>query len=126
MYFIFLPHLTSASALPGETGNCIFSLKCCMLFHQKNTKRSLKCHLLRAEPPFSVKTFERSTGCTRQGLGREPQHSMLLSVTHMLCVNQVCHGVSRRVKRWQFFFVKPGVKVNGQYLNGIPYYLNKC
>ena len=34
----FTPHLTSASALPGETGNpefAVFSLKCCMLFCQQ-------------------------------------------------------------------------------------------
>jgi len=33
--FIFQPHLTSASALPGETRNpekSIFSLKCCTFF----------------------------------------------------------------------------------------------
>jgi len=36
------------------------------------------------------------TGCPTQDLGRE--HSILLSVTHMLCINQVCHGVSRCVK----------------------------
>jgi len=38
MSFIYPPHLTSASALPGgnrKNGNCGFSLKCCMLFHQK-------------------------------------------------------------------------------------------
>jgi len=29
-----------------------------MLFHQKNTKHSLKYHLVRAEPPFSVKTID--------------------------------------------------------------------
>jgi len=40
--------------------------------------------------------YKRSTGCTRQNLGRE--HSILLSVTHMLCVSQICHGVSRCVK----------------------------
>ena len=39
---------------------------------------------------------KRSTGCTRQDLGRE--HSILLSVNHMLYVNQVCHGVSRYVE----------------------------
>jgi len=36
------------------------------------------------------------TGYTRQDLGRE--HSILLSVTHMLCINRVCHGVSRSAK----------------------------
>jgi len=29
-----------------------------MLFHQKNTKHSLKYHLVRAAPPFAVKTIE--------------------------------------------------------------------
>jgi len=36
---------------------------------------------------------KRSTGCTRQDLGRE--HSILLRVTYMLCVSQGCHAVSR-------------------------------
>jgi len=39
---------------------------------------------------------KRSSGSTRQDLGRE--HGILLSVTHMLCVSQVCHAVSRCVK----------------------------
>jgi len=38
--------------------NCIFSLKCCMLFYQKNTKHSLKYHLVRAEQPFAVKMID--------------------------------------------------------------------
>ena len=48
------------------------------------------------------------------GLGRE--HSILLCVTHMLCVSHVCHAVMQSLcKRWELFFVKPGVKVNEQY-----------
>jgi len=39
---------------------------------------------------------KRSTGCTRQYLGRE--HSILLSATHMFCVSQIRHSVSRCVK----------------------------
>ena len=46
-------------------------------------------------------------------LGRE--HSILLCITHMLCVSHVCHAVSRCVKDGNLFFVKPGVKVNGEY-----------
>ena len=73
-----------------ETRNCIFSLKYCMLFHQKtrNTVKNITWSELnhRSLP-------KRSSGSTRQDLGRE--HSMLLCVTHMLCVSQVCHGVSR-------------------------------
>jgi len=67
---------------------CIFSLKCCMLF-TKNTRNTLKYHLVTAEPPFTVKTID---GMHQTG----PR--ILLSVTHMLYVNQVCHGVSRCVK----------------------------
>jgi len=96
MYFIFPPHLTSASALPVETGNpeiCVFSLKCCMLFHQKtrNTVKNITWSELN-HPSLS----KHLTECTTEDLGRE--HRILLSVTHMLCVSQVCHAVSRCVK----------------------------
>jgi len=59
MHFILPPHLTSASALPKETGNpeIVFSLKCCMLFDQK-TRNTVKYHLIRVEPPFSVGAIE--------------------------------------------------------------------
>jgi len=59
-----------------------------MLF-TKNTQITLKYRLVTAEPPFSVKTIDwmHQTG---------PR--ILLSVTHMLYVNQVCHGVGRCVK----------------------------
>jgi len=51
MYFIFQPHLTSASALPGETGNpeiVTFYLNAGIMhvFLTKNTH-----HLVTAEPP---------------------------------------------------------------------------
>jgi len=76
-----------------KPGNCVFSLKFCMLFHQKtqNTVKNITWSELN-HPSLS----ERSTGCTKQDLGRE--HSILLYVTHMLCVSQVCHAVSRCVK----------------------------
>jgi len=43
-HFIFPPYLTSAFALPAETGNpeIVFSLKCCMFFNQKTRNT---CHL---------------------------------------------------------------------------------
>ena len=90
-----------------KPGNCAFSLKCCMLFHQKtrNTVKNITWSELN-QPSLS----KRSSGSTRQDLGRE--HSILLCVTHMLCVSQVCQSLC---KRWELFFVKPGVKVNGQY-----------
>jgi len=68
--------------------NCVFSLKCCVLF-TKNTWTTLIYHLITTEPPFTVKTIN---GMHQTG----PR--MLLSVTHMLYVNQVCHGVGRCVK----------------------------
>jgi len=96
MYFIFPLHLTSASALPGEAGNpeiasfylntaCFFTTK------RRNTVKNITWSELN-HPSLS----KRSMGCTRQNLGRE--HSILLSVTHMLCVSHVCHGVSHCVK----------------------------
>ena len=73
--------------------NCVFSFKCCMSFYQKtqNTVKNITWSELN-----NPSLLKRSTGYTRQDLGRE--HSILLCVTHMLCVNQVCHSVSRCVK----------------------------
>jgi len=110
MYFIFPPHLTSASALPGETENpeiACFLLKCCMLFHQKT--RNKKYHLVRAEPYFTVKAIDWV-----HDTGPRKEHSILLSVTHMLRVSRVCHSVSRCVKAG-VVLRQPRVKVNGQY-----------
>jgi len=59
-----------------------------MLF-ARNTRNTLKYHLVTVEPPFTVKTID---GMHQIG----PR--ILLSVTHMLYVNQVCHGVGRCVK----------------------------
>jgi len=60
IYFIFPPHLTSASALPGETRRpeiaCFHLNTACFL--QNNTKHSLKYHMGRAEPLFTVKTID--------------------------------------------------------------------
>jgi len=82
--------LKKTSHLYRKPGNCVFSLKCCMLFHQKtrNTIKNITWSELN-HPSLS----KRSSGSTRQDLGRE--RSML---THMLCVSQVCHAVSRCVK----------------------------
>jgi len=90
MYLIFPPYLTCASALLGETGNpksASFHLNAACFY--QNKKNTLKYHLVTAEPPFTVETIDwmHQTG---------PR--ILLSVTHMLCVNQVCHGVGRCVK----------------------------
>jgi len=59
-----------------------------MLFTE-NTRTTSKYHLVTAGSPFTVKTIDwmHQTG---------PR--ILLSVTHMLYVNRVCHCVSRCVK----------------------------
>jgi len=60
MYFIFAPHVTSDSALPGETGNleiASFQLNAACFFTKK-TRNSEKYHLVRDEPPFVVKTID--------------------------------------------------------------------
>jgi len=89
LYFPTSPNLCFCTTWGNrKPKNCTFSLKCCMLF-TKNTRNTLKYHLVTAEPIFSVKTIDwmYQTG---------PR--ILLSVTHMLYVNQVCHGVGRCVK----------------------------
>jgi len=55
----------------------------------QNTRNTLKYRLVTAEPPFTAKTIDwmNQTG---------PR--ILLSVTHMHCVNQICHGVGRCAK----------------------------
>jgi len=60
MHFIFPPHLSGASTLPGETGNpeiAPFHLNVACLV-TKNTKHCLKYHLARAEPPFTVRAID--------------------------------------------------------------------
>jgi len=86
MYFIFPPHLTSASALPGETGNpqiASFHLNAACFFTKKHETAVKNITWSELNHPSLSK---QSTGCTRQDLERE--HSILLSVTHMLCVSQ--------------------------------------
>jgi len=55
----------------------------------KNTQNTLKYHLVTAEQPFTVKMIDWI---------HQTRPRILLSVTHMLYVNQVCHGVGRCVK----------------------------
>jgi len=85
MYFIFPPHLTNASALPGETENpeiVSFHLNDACFFTKKHETQFKNITWSELNHPSLSK---QSTGCTRQDLGRE--HSILLSVTHMPCVS---------------------------------------
>jgi len=79
------------------------------------TKDTLKYNLVTAEPPFTVKTID---GMHQTG------PMILLSVTHMLCVNQVCHGVGRCVKDGSCSSSSLEWK-SVDSINGISYYVNK-
>jgi len=58
MYFIFPPHLTCTSALPGETGNPkIASFRLDGACFLPKTRNTLKYHQVTAEPSFTVKTI---------------------------------------------------------------------
>ena len=76
MYFIFPPHITSASVLPEEIRNPEVRLFAVMLhaFSQKNTTVKNITWSELNHPSQS----KRSSGSTRQDLGRE--HSILLCV----------------------------------------------
>ena len=114
MYFIFPPHLTSASALPGETRNpeiASFHLYATCLFTKKHkTVKNITWSELNHPSPS-----KRSTGCTRHQTGprKGAQHSAVC-YPHALCQPSLSRCQSL-CKRWQLFFVKPGVKVNGQW-----------
>jgi len=89
LYFPTSPNLCFCTTWGNrKSENCVFSLKCCILY-TKNTRKTLKYRLVTAEPSFTVKTIEwmHQTG---------PR--ILLSVTQMLYVNQICRGVGRCVK----------------------------
>jgi len=89
LYFPTSPYLCFCTTWANrKPESCVFSLKCCILY-TKNTRNTLKYRLVIAKPPFTVKTIDwmHQTG---------PR--ILLSVTHMLCVNQICHGVGHCVK----------------------------
>jgi len=58
-------------------------------FFTKNTWNALEYHLVTEEPPFTVKTINWM---------HQSGPRILLSVSHMLYVNQVCHGVGLCVK----------------------------
>ena len=94
-----------------KPGNCVFSLKCCMIFHQKtrNTVKNITWSELN-RPPFTVKTIDwvHQTG-PRKGA----QHPAVC-YPHVLCQSSLSQCQSL-CERWELFFVKPGVKVNGEY-----------
>jgi len=64
------PHLTSASALPGERGNLGTAVFHCKLFARKHTKTHLKTHLkyITWSQPNHPSLSKWSTVCTRRDL----------------------------------------------------------
>jgi len=64
-----------------KPGNCVFSLKCCMLFHHKTWNTVDKYHLVRAEPPFTVKTMD---WVHQTGPRKAAQHPAVC-YPHVLC-----------------------------------------
>jgi len=77
--------------------NCIFSLKCCMLFLTKKHETPLKI-----SPGQSWTTVHCQNDQMSAPHRTQKEHSILLPVTHMLCVNQVYHSVSHCVKMGVF------------------------
>jgi len=67
-----------------------------MLLCQWTHKTHSNYHLVAAELPFVPKVID----CMHQSIKThlEREHCILLSVTHMLCVYQLCRGVSRCAK----------------------------
>ena len=89
LYFSTLPNLCFCITCGNrKPENCIFSLKFCMLFTKKNTRNTLKYHLVTTKLPFTVQTINWM---------HQAGPRILLSVK-TLYVNQVCHGVGRCVK----------------------------
>jgi len=87
---------------------------CC--FPNEHTKhiQIITWSLLNYLSGFIPKVIDCMHQTTKTYLERE--HSILLSVTHTLYVYQVCMSRCPSLcERWELFFVKPGVKVNGQY-----------
>jgi len=94
-----------------------------MLLCQQTHKTQLNYHLVADELPFIPKVID----CTHQTIktNLERQHSILLSVTHTLCVYQVCYDVGRCIKDGSYSSSSLEWKLIDS-INGISYYLNEC
>jgi len=67
---------------------------------------------MKGAPKLFTDSQVKTIVCTTQNVGR--QQSILQHVTLMLFVYQVCHSIGQ-CQKWELFFMKYGVKVNGQY-----------
>ena len=88
LYFLTSPNLCFCTTWgKRKLEKCIFSLKCCMLF-TKSTQN------IKISPGYSWTTLH----CQKIDWMHQTGPRILLSVSHMLYVNQICHGVGRCVK----------------------------
>ena len=103
-YFIFPPHLTNASALPGETGNpeiaCFYLNAACLLPKTHETKHIKNITWPQLKHPLLSK---RSTVCTRKDLGRE--HIILQYVSRSMLSKSVTVSVA------ELFLSSIGVRI---------------
>jgi len=83
-WFIFPPHLTCVSTLPGETGNPeIVSFYLNAVYNlSTDTQNTLKYHLVTVKLSFTVKTIDcmhqiGPTGRKLERLGMSPTRSMI-------------------------------------------------
>jgi len=85
-----------------------------MLFYQKHTKHILKYHLVTAQPAFTVKTID----CMNQIGPRKGAYHPAVCYPHDWCLPSLslCWSLCQK---WELFFIKNGVKVNGQYCSNI-------
>jgi len=94
-----------------------------MLLCQRTHKTHSNYHLVAVKLPFIPKVIDCLHQTIKTYLKRK--HSILLSVTCMLCVYQVCHGVSHCVKDGSCSSSSLEWKLMDN-INGISYYLHKC
>ena len=94
LYFPTSPNLCLCTTWGSrKPENCVFSLKWCMLF-TKSTRNTVKNITWSDVNHLHCKNDRLDhTG------PRNLEHGILLSVTHVFCVSQVRHSVSRYVKR---------------------------
>jgi len=80
-----------------------------MLLCQLTQKTHLNYRLIAVELPFIPKVID----CIHETKPIEREHRIQQFVTRTLCLSSLsrCRSLC---KRWELFFVKPGVKVNRQ------------
>jgi len=111
LYFLTSPKLCLCTTWRNRKHkNCVFSLRCCMLFTKKHMKH------INISPGYNWTTLDlskRSTGCTRQDLWFYCLFPTCFMLTKSIMGRSLC-------KRWELFFVKPQWKSMNS-INGISF-----